>query len=324
LEAILAHELAHIIRHDYLVKLLQNFVHSLLYYHPAMWWMSKQIDLERENCCDDLAISYTKNPLDFAKAIVQVEEFQKVTNKQQSTLDRIQRLFGKPTKIYVHQNHKIMLVLFASLILGLSFSNQSDTLTYEQQKMFGIEECKIVKSVKTRDNSKVYGTYSEFTYDDNGREKRWNYYYDNGDLYYSNESVYDDAGRRIKYLHYNSNNEYDGYYQFNYDDKGNEVSVQNFDINDQLKETWEYTTNGKGQVIREDHLRANGSLRSYWIRSYDTQGNNIRKDIYLPSGQLYSYMESTYDEKGKELTFGEYYADGRERFLMRFEYDCAE
>ena len=54
LEAILAHELAHIRRHDYLVNLLQTLVETLLFYHPAVWWLSHRIRIERENCCDDL------------------------------------------------------------------------------------------------------------------------------------------------------------------------------------------------------------------------------------------------------------------------------
>jgi beta-lactamase regulating signal transducer with metallopeptidase domain len=62
LEAILAHELAHIRRHDYLVNLLQTLVETLLFYHPAVWWLSRRIRAERENCCDDLAVSLSGDP----------------------------------------------------------------------------------------------------------------------------------------------------------------------------------------------------------------------------------------------------------------------
>lgn len=57
LEAVLAHELAHIRRHDFLLNLLQTTVETLLFYHPAVWWISRRIRVERENCCDDLALS---------------------------------------------------------------------------------------------------------------------------------------------------------------------------------------------------------------------------------------------------------------------------
>ena len=53
--AILAHELAHIVRHDYLVNLLQMAVEALLFFNPAVWWMSRQARIEREACCDALA-----------------------------------------------------------------------------------------------------------------------------------------------------------------------------------------------------------------------------------------------------------------------------
>jgi beta-lactamase regulating signal transducer with metallopeptidase domain len=56
IEALIAHELAHVRRLDYLVNLLQSAVETLLFYHPAVWWLSRQIRIEREHCCDDLAV----------------------------------------------------------------------------------------------------------------------------------------------------------------------------------------------------------------------------------------------------------------------------
>jgi TonB family protein len=57
IEALLAHELAHVRRHDYLVNLLQTAVETLLFYHPGVWWLSRRVRIEREHCCDDLAVS---------------------------------------------------------------------------------------------------------------------------------------------------------------------------------------------------------------------------------------------------------------------------
>ena len=73
LEAILAHELAHIRRHDYLVNLLQTAVETLLFYHPAVWWVSRQIRSEREQACDDMAVSVTGDALTYARALTKVE-----------------------------------------------------------------------------------------------------------------------------------------------------------------------------------------------------------------------------------------------------------
>jgi beta-lactamase regulating signal transducer with metallopeptidase domain len=57
IEALLAHELAHVRRHDYLVNLLQSVVETLLFYHPAVWWVSRDVREAREHCCDDLAVA---------------------------------------------------------------------------------------------------------------------------------------------------------------------------------------------------------------------------------------------------------------------------
>jgi beta-lactamase regulating signal transducer with metallopeptidase domain len=74
LEMVLAHELAHIRRHDFFVNLVQAMVETLLFYHPAVWWISRQVRIERENCCDDLAISVCGNALQYARALTRLEE----------------------------------------------------------------------------------------------------------------------------------------------------------------------------------------------------------------------------------------------------------
>jgi len=74
LEMVLAHELAHIRRHDFFVNLLQTVVETLMFYHPAVWWISNRIRDEREHCCDDLAIAVCGNPLQYARALTRLEE----------------------------------------------------------------------------------------------------------------------------------------------------------------------------------------------------------------------------------------------------------
>jgi UDP-N-acetylmuramoyl-L-alanyl-D-glutamate--2,6-diaminopimelate ligase len=59
LEAVVAHELAHVRRWDLWVNLFQRLVETLLFYHPAVWWVSRRVRLEREMCCDELAVSVT-------------------------------------------------------------------------------------------------------------------------------------------------------------------------------------------------------------------------------------------------------------------------
>ena len=74
IEMILAHELAHIRRHDFIVNLLQSTVETLLFYHPAVWWISRRIRVEREHCCDDVAVSVFGDPIRYARALTRFEE----------------------------------------------------------------------------------------------------------------------------------------------------------------------------------------------------------------------------------------------------------
>jgi beta-lactamase regulating signal transducer with metallopeptidase domain len=69
-EAWIAHELAHIRRYDLWVNVLQRIVETLLFYHPAVWWVSRQMRLERELCCDDLAVAVTGRRPEYAEALV--------------------------------------------------------------------------------------------------------------------------------------------------------------------------------------------------------------------------------------------------------------
>ena len=74
LEALLAHELAHIRRNDYLVNLMQCVVESLLFYHPVVWWLSREVRRERERIADQLAIEVAASPRTLAIALSTLSE----------------------------------------------------------------------------------------------------------------------------------------------------------------------------------------------------------------------------------------------------------
>ncbi|MBL7805983.1 MAG: M48 family metalloprotease [Saprospiraceae bacterium] len=129
-EAILAHELAHIARRDWLFNLLQAFIEALFYYHPAVWWLSALVRRERENCCDDVAIALTGNRLVFAKALVQVQEMTRERNRKPVLalgasgatawlrrrpllLERIQRILNQQ-----HKKSQLMEKFIASSLLA--------------------------------------------------------------------------------------------------------------------------------------------------------------------------------------------------------------
>ncbi len=75
IEAILIHELAHIKRNDYLVNIFQRVLEVIFFFNPCIWWVSSLIKIERENCCDDFAISLTNNKRTYIQALVSFQEF---------------------------------------------------------------------------------------------------------------------------------------------------------------------------------------------------------------------------------------------------------
>ena len=101
-ESVIAHELAHIRRHDYLVNLLQTLTESLLFYHPVVWWLSHTIRVEREFCCDDEAIAASGNRNSYVTALAAVETLRIAPahalslagSHDGSTLSRMRRLMG--------------------------------------------------------------------------------------------------------------------------------------------------------------------------------------------------------------------------------------
>lgn len=98
IEMVLAHELAHIRRHDFVVNLLQAVVETLMFYHPAVWWMSNRVRVERENCCDDLAVAVCGDAIQYARALARLEELRApeiaMAANGGALLTRIRRIAG--------------------------------------------------------------------------------------------------------------------------------------------------------------------------------------------------------------------------------------
>jgi beta-lactamase regulating signal transducer with metallopeptidase domain len=100
LEAILAHELAHVRRHDFVVNLLQVLLETIFFYHPAVWWLSRQIRIEREHCCDDLVVALLGNRVEYVRALVAIEAMRGQNTvlalgaADSSLLCRVRRILG--------------------------------------------------------------------------------------------------------------------------------------------------------------------------------------------------------------------------------------
>lgn len=101
IEAILAHELAHIRRHDYLINLLQMLVETVLFYHPVVWWLGRRMRQLREECCDDLAVAVVCDRVVYARTLSGLEEMKRsamtaaVAAGGGALLRRIRRLAGE-------------------------------------------------------------------------------------------------------------------------------------------------------------------------------------------------------------------------------------
>jgi len=101
LDALLAHELAHVRRHDYFVNLVQSVIQVLLFYHPAVWWVSARVRQEREHCCDDLAVAACGDARLYATALLTMEQLRlaaplAVAASGGSLVGRVRRLVLPP------------------------------------------------------------------------------------------------------------------------------------------------------------------------------------------------------------------------------------
>ena len=126
IEAILAHEIAHIRRHDFLVNLLQTFAETILFYHPAVWWLSARIRAEREHCCDQVALSVCGDPVSYAEALVELESWRTghsplaLAATGGKLMTRVRRLLGAPTDDRRRSSSAMVIAGVAALVICLA------------------------------------------------------------------------------------------------------------------------------------------------------------------------------------------------------------
>lgn len=131
LEAILAHELAHVQRHDFVVNLLQTVVETLFFYHPAVWWLSHQIRIEREHCCDDIVVRMLGNRVEYGRALLAIEELRgrrtvlALGVADGSLLSRVRRIVG------LHSEHTAISLAecLPAALLGIALIGISSVLS---------------------------------------------------------------------------------------------------------------------------------------------------------------------------------------------------
>ena len=126
-ESILLHEFAHLHRRDHLVHLAQRCIEAMLFFNPAIWWLSRNVSIEREYCCDELAIRWGSDPCDLASSLLEASRFERrVTSEPRGVLalaalgdqptlpSRVRRILGHPT-----HRPAVGLSRFATAMLGV-------------------------------------------------------------------------------------------------------------------------------------------------------------------------------------------------------------
>jgi len=127
LEAVIAHELGHIRRWDYLWNLLQTAIESVLFFHPAVWWLSRTVRERREICCDEIAVRSCAGPAVYARALLRLEE-QRTTKLRLamalggcggSLLARVRKVLGEDMAMESRMTSGVSVAAIGALVIAL-------------------------------------------------------------------------------------------------------------------------------------------------------------------------------------------------------------
>jgi len=130
-EAILLHELAHIKRHDYLLNMVQVTVETVLFFNPFVWLISGIVRRQREDCCDEIVVRNTTNPLPYARALALLEDSRQgpgrlalaATGHNNHLLNRIKRImFMKKNNLSSSQVAVIVAAAIAFVFVAAMFT----------------------------------------------------------------------------------------------------------------------------------------------------------------------------------------------------------
>ena len=157
LEAVLAHELAHLRRGDYLANLLQTLAEALLFFHPAAWWLSRQIRETREHCCDDAAAALLGDPLPLAQGLAALATLRRsipsdpdpaLAAARGNLMHRISRLF-QPQPAPAPSLRGLAILLASATLLGAtalasrSITSQKSNVAPERPVLRSFESMKV-------------------------------------------------------------------------------------------------------------------------------------------------------------------------------------
>lgn len=128
LDTVIAHELEHIRRADYIWNIVQTLIETLFFFHPAVWWIGGKLRVQRELCCDDAAVAVCSDPLVYATALLTLEKRCKAAlslamalggqEKGLSLLERISRILGEAPPAAANGRHGYAAAILPLLALA--------------------------------------------------------------------------------------------------------------------------------------------------------------------------------------------------------------
>lgn len=182
-ESILLHELSHVKRHDYLVNIIQSITEVVLFFNPFVWHISTTIRMEREHCCDDLAVARTNDPIGYAGTLLQLEEIRmhgfapalSIHSNKSQLHQRIQRIMEKSVN---SRNEKSKTWPLAALVvIGLvsaswmSYQTQGKDEPGRTDLTTSVIPSDTTKKNKKGSKSATYSRKSITTLDEDGQPK---------------------------------------------------------------------------------------------------------------------------------------------------------
>ena len=160
IEVILLHELAHIRRNDYLIKNLQTFVISIYFFNPFVRWISSKIDEERENACDDIAVSVSRDPFFYANTLKEFADMKEkytviaaITGSKNLLLDRIKRLFNHKISFSKTYGKPITIMSIFLVVASYSLTSFSDGGESEGKHSFKVEKMALSEAILLAEQS---------------------------------------------------------------------------------------------------------------------------------------------------------------------------
>jgi len=134
IELILAHELGHLRRHDHLVNLVQTVIETVLFYHPVVHWISREVRNERELCCDHLVLRTMQGePREYARTLAALEELRVASPLALAAsggelLERVRRIVGvaSPHIVVEGRSSGRWLLVAGGILLAWMFAQRID------------------------------------------------------------------------------------------------------------------------------------------------------------------------------------------------------